>query len=62
MIEAIDLLVSSACNLNCSFCFLYKHKVLNNYDKILCEAWDKKTYVKNVYNSIKAFGENPFDV
>ena len=57
--KTISVLTSSQCNLNCSFCFLHKHEALNKYDQIIIQAWEEKTYLKNVYNALKILGEDP---
>ena len=48
-VKTISVLISSRCNLDCSFCFLHKHEALNAYDKTIIKAWEEKTYLKNVY-------------
>lgn len=62
MIKSITLLTSSACNLNCSFCYLHKTPSLINYDKEVLQAWVDKTYISTVQKSLIKFNENPLNV
>ena len=39
-INGITTIVSSSCNLKCSFCYLHKHNALINFDKEILEAWN----------------------
>lgn len=61
-VNTISFLVSSACNLNCAFCFLHKHKALNQYDKEIIKSWEDKTYIPNVVNSLLKLNEDPSTV
>ena len=62
MIQSLSLLSSSACNLNCQFCFLNKNKSFNEYDKQILKAWKEKTYIKNVNQALLKMGENPNNI
>lgn len=62
MVKTLILLTSSACNLNCSFCYLHKDKILTEYDKEILQAWKEKTYISTVLNSILKFDANPYDI
>lgn len=56
-ITAIDLIASSVCNLNCSFCYLNKNKAYKLFDEEIRKAWIDGSYVNNlkkVFDKIQA--------
>lgn len=62
MVKTLILLTSSACNLNCSFCYLHKDKALIDYDKKILQSWQEKSYIQTVQDSLIKFGENPLNI
>ena len=47
-LKQIDLMGSSSCNLNCSYCYINKNCSFFDYDKAIKEAWEKQTYLNTV--------------
>ena len=61
-INGITTIVSSSCNLKCSFCYLHKHNALINFDKEILEAWNNQSYPKIVDRVINKMGENSYNI
>ena len=57
-IKSISLFTSSICNLNCSYCYLYKNSTYNLYDKEIVKSWEDGTYLQNVEKSLKKLNLN----
>lgn len=51
-IKSISLFTSSICNLNCSYCYLYKSNTYHSYDKEIIQAWETGEYLNNVKKSL----------
>lgn len=51
-ISSITFISSATCNLNCSFCYLNKNSAYASFNTLVREAWQNKTYIQNVCNSL----------
>lgn len=61
-INAITTIVSSSCNLQCSFCYLHKHEALINFDKEILTAWNDQTYPDTVGRVLEKMHENLYNI
>lgn len=61
-INSITSLVSSSCNLNCSFCYLHKHDTLIKYDQEILKSWKNKTYLFTIKKVLEKLKENPQNI
>ena len=58
-IKQLDLIGSSACNLQCSYCYLTKNQAFNNQDKIIQNAWKNKEYLNTIKKVFKKIDSDP---
>lgn len=57
-LKTIEVITSSACNLNCSFCYLHKNKAYQEFNQNVLNAWNDFSYIKNIERSVICLGHN----
>lgn len=61
-ILSLSVITSSACNLNCSFCYLHKNNSYKEFHKLLTKAWEDGTYIKNLDKVFTKLEANKNDI
>lgn len=61
-IESISVISSSICNLNCSFCYLHSNQAYKEFHKLVHEAWNNGTYLKNIEQTLNSLGYSPLEI
>lgn len=61
-ILTITVFGSSACNLNCNYCFLHKNKAYSSYNTLIKQAWQSGEYVKNIEKTLHKMKADPLKI
>lgn len=59
ILQQIDLMGSSSCDLKCSYCYINKNCAFFDYDKQIREAWETGAYLKTVQAVFSALDQSP---
>lgn len=57
-LTVIEVITSSVCNLNCSFCYLHKNKAYKEFNQNILNAWNDFSYIDNIEKCVFALGHN----
>lgn len=61
-INALSILLTGKCNLDCNFCFLHKNKAATNLHEIVKNAWENNTYLDIIEKTLIKLGTQPSDI
>ena len=61
-VKALHLFTTSACNLNCEFCYLHKNEAYHALDKEIQAAWVNHEYPKTILKVLDRLDINPLEI
>lgn len=61
-IKSLHIFTTSACNLNCNFCYLHKNKAYHTLDKEIQKAWQEHSYPYTILKVLDKLDINPLGV
>lgn len=62
LINKLDLMGSSSCDLKCSYCYITKNCSFYNYDSIVKEAWKSGSYLTTIKQVFQKLDADPTQV
>ena len=62
ILDQIDLMGSSSCDLKCSYCYITKNCSFFNYDKFIKEAWETGEYLKTIEKVFEKMDQSPLTI